>query len=94
MRPVIEAAEMGGSPALGHPDGETNPGVKGKKKKMSRRGCVWCLREVWMGVRPQAFVTQRPSGGIRESPCSGLEPSQARLPQKGEEGRVLLGMDR
>ena len=47
-----------------------------------------------MGVRSLAFVTQRPSGGIRESPCSGLEPSQARLPQKGEEGRVLLGMDR
>ena len=46
------------------------------------------------GVRPLAFVTQRPSGGIRESPCSGLEPSQARLPQKGEEGRVLLGIDR
>ena len=32
-------------------------------------------------------------GGIRESLCSGLESSQARLLQKGEEGRVLLGMD-
>ena len=47
-----------------------------------------------MGVRSLAFVTQRPSGGIRESPCSGLEPSQARLPQEGEVGRGLIGMDR
>ena len=94
MRPVIEAAEMGEVPPLVIPDGETNPGVKDKEKKMSRRGCVRCLREVWMGVRSLAFVTQRPSGGIRESPCSGLEPSQARLPQEGEEGRVLIGMDR
>ena len=65
MRPVIEAAETGGIPPLVIPDGGTDPEVKGKKKKMSRRGCVRCLREVWMGVRPLAFVTQRPSGGIR-----------------------------
>ena len=45
------------------------------------------------GVRPLAFVTQRPSGGIRESPCSGLEPLQVRLLQKGEWGRVFLGMN-
>ena len=83
MRPVIEV------PPLVIPDGETNPGVKDKKKKMSRRGCVRCLREVWMGVRPLAFVTQRPSGGIRESPCSGLEPLQVRLLQKGEWGGVF-----
>ena len=94
MGPVIEAAEMGEVPPLVIPGGETSPGVKDREKKMSRRGCVRCLREVWVGVRHLAFVTQRPSGGIRESLCSGLEPSQARLPQKGEEGRVLLGMDR
>ena len=85
MRPVIEAAEMGEVPPLVIPGGETNPGVKDKEKKMSRRGCVRCLREVWMGVRPL--------GGIRESPCSGLEPLQVRLLQKGEWGRVFLGMN-
>ena len=33
MRPVIEAAEMGEVPPLVIPDGETNPGVKDKKKR-------------------------------------------------------------
>ena len=46
--PVIEAAEMGEVPPLVIPGGETSPGVKDREKKMSRRGCVRCLREVWM----------------------------------------------
>ena len=80
-------------PPLVIPDGGTNPGVKGKKKKVLRRGCVRCLAEVWMGIRPLASVTQRPLGGIRESPCSGLELLQVRLLQKGEWGGVFLGMN-
>ena len=48
MGPVIEAAEMGDVPPLVIPGGETSPGVNDREKKMSRRGCVRCLREVWM----------------------------------------------